>query len=109
MSSEEEQKRRAVGICCYNLLGLVSTAAFVCAIYSYAYCDFATRYVQLTEGTDVDTLCNDLGFTDTGGLQRLVARTRRGIRRILGHRARRSESMLQLHATHASVSRCTGG
>jgi hypothetical protein len=69
LNDGEEMKRRAVGICCYNLLGLVATAAFICAIYSYAYCDFATRYITLTEGTDIDTVCSDLGFD--GGLSQV--------------------------------------
>jgi hypothetical protein len=65
----DEQKRRYAGICCYNLLGLFSTAAFICAIYSFAYCDFAKRYVVLTPDTDPSTVCADNGFD--GGLQQV--------------------------------------
>ena len=32
--NDEEKKKRATGICCYNLLGLVSTAAFICGYVS---------------------------------------------------------------------------
>ena len=46
----DSSKRRMAGICCYNLLGLVATAAFCCAITSYAYCDFATRKVSVDLG-----------------------------------------------------------
>jgi len=70
----EERKRRTSGICCYNLLGLVSTAAFICGIYSYAQCDFLSRYVTLgpdyTPG-DYASACNDLGYDeiDSAGSQ----------------------------------------
>eukprot|EP00539_Tryblionella_compressa_P015302 CAMPEP_0178842452 /NCGR_PEP_ID=MMETSP0746-20121128/15521_1 /TAXON_ID=913974 /ORGANISM="Nitzschia punctata, Strain CCMP561" /LENGTH=261 /DNA_ID=CAMNT_0020505801 /DNA_START=21 /DNA_END=806 /DNA_ORIENTATION=+ len=59
--TEEEKKRRMAGVCCYNMLGLVATAAFICATYSYAYCDFASRYVELTPGTTVEDVCSGLG------------------------------------------------
>jgi hypothetical protein len=65
----DEQKRQYVGICCYQLLGLISTAAFICAIYSFAYCDFAKRYVVLSPGTDPSTVCSDSGFE--GGLEQV--------------------------------------
>jgi hypothetical protein len=72
--SDIDRKKRAQGVCCFNLLGLVATAAFICGIYSYAYCDFISRYVTLTPeytttGTDGTTAepdytkaCNDLGY-----------------------------------------------
>ncbi|KAG7344629.1 hypothetical protein IV203_019040 [Nitzschia inconspicua] len=62
-SMNSEEKKRSVGLCCFSLLGLVSTAAFICAVYSYAYCDFATRYIELTEGTDPNTVCETSGFS----------------------------------------------
>lgn len=62
----DEQKRRYAGICCYNLLGLFSTAAFICAVYSYAYCDFVTRYVELTPGSDPSSVCSEAGFDGAG-------------------------------------------
>lgn len=60
----ESQKRRMAGYCCYNLLGLVATAAFCCAITSYAYCDFVTRNVQLKEGFTPESVCADAGYGD---------------------------------------------
>lgn len=51
------------GMCCYNLLGLTATAAFICATMSYAYCDFITRTVTLTEGNTIDSVCDDYGTT----------------------------------------------
>lgn len=58
----DDQKRRVAGLCCFNMLGLVSTAAFMCAISSYAYCDFLTRTVTLAEGTSIDDVCSSTGF-----------------------------------------------
>eukprot|EP00579_Thalassiosira_antarctica_P026870 CAMPEP_0202012202 /NCGR_PEP_ID=MMETSP0905-20130828/22599_1 /ASSEMBLY_ACC=CAM_ASM_000554 /TAXON_ID=420261 /ORGANISM="Thalassiosira antarctica, Strain CCMP982" /LENGTH=277 /DNA_ID=CAMNT_0048571345 /DNA_START=18 /DNA_END=851 /DNA_ORIENTATION=- len=58
----ESQKRRMSGMCCFNLLGLVATAAFLCAISSYAYCDFATRKVTLKEGFTIDEVCSSTGY-----------------------------------------------
>lgn len=63
----DEQKRRMAGLCCYNCLGLVSTAAFICAISSFAYCDFLTRNVSLTEGVTADEVCTLAGYE--GGLE----------------------------------------
>jgi hypothetical protein len=63
----EARQRRHVGICCYNILGLLSTAAFICAIYSYAYCDFAKRYITLADGVTAQQACADAGYT--GGSQ----------------------------------------
>jgi len=76
--SDIDRKKRAQGVCCFNLLGLVATAAFICGIYSYAYCDFIARYVTLTPeytitGTDGTTTsdytkaCNDLGYGSDDG------------------------------------------
>ena len=76
--SDMDRKKRAQGVCCFNLLGLVATAAFICGIYSYAYCDFIARYVTLTPeytitGTDGTTTsdytkaCNDLGYGSDDG------------------------------------------
>lgn len=59
----DDQKRRMAGMCCYNMLGLTSTAAFICAIYSYAHCDFITRTVTLTEGNTIESVCADTGYT----------------------------------------------
>jgi hypothetical protein len=73
--SDQERKKRAAGICCFNMLGLVATAAFICGIYSYAHCDFISRYVTLTpEYTNADSngvpdytkACNDLGYGTDG-------------------------------------------
>lgn len=61
----EERKRHAAGICCFNWLGLVSTAAFICSMYSFAHCDFVSRYVALGPGYDPGdyaSACADLGF-----------------------------------------------
>lgn len=58
----EDQKRRMAGMCCYNCLGLTATAAFICATMSYAYCDFLTRTVKLTEGNTVESVCASNGF-----------------------------------------------
>lgn len=66
----EEQKRRNSGICCFNMLGLVSTAAFICGIYSYAHCDFLSRYVTLGPdyaAGDYASACTDLGYGGGGG------------------------------------------
>jgi len=59
---DDELKRRQVGVCCYSCLGLVATAAFGCAIYSYAWCDFVKRYVVLAPGVDPTTACSELGY-----------------------------------------------
>lgn len=75
--SDIDCKKRAQGACCSNLLGLVATAAFICGIYSYAYCGFIARYVTLTpeytitetDGTttsDYTRACNDLGYGSDG-------------------------------------------
>ena len=56
------------GMCCFNMLGLVATAAFCCAITSYAYCDFVTRTVALKEGFTADGVCSSAeydGMDDT--------------------------------------------
>lgn len=65
----EEQNRRKTGICCYNLLGLVATGAFICGIYSYAYCDFLQRTAVLNDAytaDDYETACGDLGYSTDG-------------------------------------------
>jgi hypothetical protein len=62
---DDEQKRRAAGICAYNCLGLLTTAAFICAIYSYAFCDFAERYVTLQPGITIEEACTSTGFEST--------------------------------------------
>ena len=69
----ESQKRRMAGICCYNLLGLFATAAFICAIYSYAYCDFAKRYITLADGTTPEQACADAGYDSGAELDSCVA------------------------------------
>ena len=55
----DDQKRRMAGQCCFSCLGLTATAAFICAVSSYAYCDFVTRSVQLNEGYTIDSVCAD--------------------------------------------------
>ena len=34
---------------------------FICAICSYAYCDFVTRNVELNDGYTVDSVCSEFG------------------------------------------------
>ena len=46
--TEQDRKRRSQEICCFNLLGLMSTAAFICGVFSYARCDFLSRKVILS-------------------------------------------------------------
>ncbi len=53
------------GQCCFSCLGLTATAAFICAVSSYAYCDFFTRSVELNEGYTIDSVCQD--YQDEGG------------------------------------------
>ena len=61
----KEQKTLATGLCCFSLLGLVSTAAFICGVVSYSRCDFVSRYVTLGPdyvAGDYSSACNDLGY-----------------------------------------------
>mmetsp|Transcript_34117 Transcript_34117/g.38176 ORF Transcript_34117/g.38176 Transcript_34117/m.38176 type:complete len:356 (+) Transcript_34117:45-1112(+) len=62
--TEEEQKKRASGLCCFNLLGLVSTAGFICGVYSFAHCDFLSRFVVLTADyeNEYSKACQALGY-----------------------------------------------
>lgn len=49
--------------CCYNLLSLFSTAAFICGLYSYSVCNFASRYVTLADNASAEEACANAGFT----------------------------------------------
>lgn len=67
--TEQDQKRRSQGACYFSLLGLFSTAAFICGVYSYARCEFLSRKVVLSSDyseNDYVTACADLGY-DAGG------------------------------------------
>ena len=73
-----EKKKLVAGVCCFSLVGLVSLAAFVCSIYSYAYCDFVERTVSLdpsiSEGDEdsITQACNSLGFTNAAVCKTLL-------------------------------------
>ena len=69
MDEEQRIKQRYAGICAYNCLGLLSTAAFICATYSYAWCDFAKRYVTLAPGFTSEDVCTSNGFDTTSEQQ----------------------------------------
>ena len=74
----EEQRRRASGICCFNLLGLMSLAAFICGVCSFAYCDFLSRYVTLNEmysPGDYVTACVDLGYDKANSLDSQICQS----------------------------------
>ncbi|VEU39824.1 unnamed protein product [Pseudo-nitzschia multistriata] len=63
----EEQRRHMSGLCCFNWLGLTSLAAFICGVYSFAYCNFLSRYVTLSDNYspgDFAAACSDLGYED---------------------------------------------
>jgi len=49
------------------MLGLVSTAGFICGVYSYAHCDFLSRFVVLAPeyGDDYSKACQELGYGDS--------------------------------------------
>lgn len=68
---EYERKKRAAGICCFNLLGLTSLAAFICSVYSTTPCNFVARSVTLNadymvseglEQSDLTEACRSLGY-----------------------------------------------
>ena len=65
----ENQKKLAAGVCCFNLVGLVSMAGFICSVYAFAYCDFLAREVELSptyaDGSDsqYENACVGLGYT----------------------------------------------
>jgi len=89
--TEEQKKKQTVGICCFNLLGLVSTAAFICGIYSYAQCDFVNRYVTLvpeyaSEGDDLDSqisaACTTLGYNKISQQSQMLCESILGNRKI---------------------------
>ena len=46
--TEQDRKRHSQGIYCFNLLGLISTAVFICGVFSYARCDVLSRKVILS-------------------------------------------------------------
>lgn len=55
----DEQKRRAAGLCAYNLVSLLCMAAFFCGLYSTAYCSFVKRNVTFEDGVDSLSLCTN--------------------------------------------------
>jgi hypothetical protein len=56
--------------CCYSVLSLLSTAAFICGLSSYAFCDFVERYVTLRDNEEAVAACESLG-TFTGPFDKL--------------------------------------
>ena len=62
----EAQKKEVVGKCCFSFLFLFCSVAFICGLYANAYCDFASREIIYKDGFDVNSACEDLGFTDPG-------------------------------------------
>eukprot|EP00536_Pseudo-nitzschia_multiseries_P002840 jgi/Psemu1/184374/e_gw1.39.73.1 len=74
----EEKRRLLSGICCYNLLGLTSLAAFICGVYSYAMCDFLSRSITLSDDYtpgDYETACSDLGYGSANALDAQICQS----------------------------------
>ena len=55
--NDEEKKKRATGICCYNLLGLVSTAAFICGYVPSISRGYCTNYIRSAPPSLVVVYC----------------------------------------------------
>jgi hypothetical protein len=53
----EDDKKLLAGKCNFALITMFSTAAFICGLYSTAYCSFVNREVDFVPGFDVETAC----------------------------------------------------
>lgn len=62
---DASQKQAIAGKCAYSLLGLFTTAAWICGLYSMADCNFADRYTALQNGLTTVEACNELGMNGT--------------------------------------------
>eukprot|EP00529_Nitzschia_sp_RCC80_P027393 CAMPEP_0113488334 /NCGR_PEP_ID=MMETSP0014_2-20120614/25965_1 /TAXON_ID=2857 /ORGANISM="Nitzschia sp." /LENGTH=255 /DNA_ID=CAMNT_0000382047 /DNA_START=263 /DNA_END=1030 /DNA_ORIENTATION=- /assembly_acc=CAM_ASM_000159 len=54
---DDAQKKQIAGKCCYNILTLLSTAAFICGMWGYSACNFNLRYVTLAQNQAVEDAC----------------------------------------------------
>jgi hypothetical protein len=53
----EDEKRLLAGKCNFTLVTMFSTAAFICGLYSSAYCSFVNREVEFVSGFDLESAC----------------------------------------------------
>jgi hypothetical protein len=64
---DDEQKSSMAGKCGFMMLSTVATAAWILNLYSLSSCNFAERYVTLSEGVTIDDACAQLGMDGTFG------------------------------------------
>jgi hypothetical protein len=62
---DDEMKRQVVGKCCFSILSLFSSAAFICGLFTTTYCDFLNRDIVFAPNFDRQSACLELDYEGT--------------------------------------------